>query len=74
MVNIPMLNRDSEWLKQRIDEWSSQPEMQKRLVLIVVSVALLLDNMLYMVENKVKKFDLKFSKKSRLLSQLFQNI
>uniref|UniRef100_A0A915LXF6 Major facilitator superfamily (MFS) profile domain-containing protein n=1 Tax=Meloidogyne javanica TaxID=6303 RepID=A0A915LXF6_MELJA len=49
MVNIPMLNRDSEWLKQRIDEWSSQPEMQKRLVLIVVSVALLLDNMLYMV-------------------------
>jgi len=69
-----MLNRDSEWLKQRIDEWSSQPEMQKRLVLIVVSVALLLDNMLYMVENKVKKFDLKFSKKSRLLSQLFQNI
>jgi len=57
MVNIPMLNRDSEWLKQRIDEWSSQPEMQKRLVLIVVSVALLLDNMLYMVENKVKNFD-----------------
>ncbi|KAF7637877.1 MFS domain-containing protein [Meloidogyne graminicola] len=48
MVNIPMINKDSEWLKQRIDEWSSQPQMQKRLVLIVVSVALLLDNMLYM--------------------------
>ena len=50
MVNIPLLNRDSEWIRQRIDKWASQPEMQKRLVLVVVSVALLLDNMLYMVD------------------------
>ena len=49
MVNIPLLNRDSEWLRQWIDQKASQPEMQKRLVLMVVSIALLLDNMLYMV-------------------------
>ena len=49
MVNIPLLNRDSEWLRQWIDQKASQPEMQKRLVLVVVSIALLLDNMLYMV-------------------------
>lgn len=49
MVNIPLLNRDSEWLRQWIDQKASQPEIQKKLVLVVVSIALLLDNMLYMV-------------------------
>ncbi|KAL3121823.1 hypothetical protein niasHT_002051 [Heterodera trifolii] len=49
MVNIPLLNRDSAWLRNWVEQKASQPNMQKRLVLVVVSVALLLDNMLYMV-------------------------
>uniref|UniRef100_A0A183C1Y7 MFS domain-containing protein n=1 Tax=Globodera pallida TaxID=36090 RepID=A0A183C1Y7_GLOPA len=49
MVNIPLLNRDSAWVRSWIEQKASQPHMQKRLVLVVVSVALLLDNMLYMV-------------------------
>ena len=46
---IPVLNRDSEWLRQWVEQKTSVPDVQKRLVLVVVSVALLLDNMLYMV-------------------------
>lgn len=47
--NIPILNRNIEWLRKWIEEKSSQPTTQKKLVLVVVSIALLLDNMLYMV-------------------------
>lgn len=48
---IPVLNRDSEWLRQWVEQKTSVPDVQKRLVLVVVSVALLLDNMLYMVSH-----------------------
>lgn len=47
--NVPIINRDSEWCKQWIDERVQEPHMQKKLVLVIVSIALLLDNMLYMV-------------------------
>ncbi|KAI1707475.1 major facilitator superfamily domain-containing protein [Ditylenchus destructor] len=47
--NIPLLNRDSEWVKKWIEDHTKDPETQKKLVLVVVSIALLLDNMLYMV-------------------------
>jgi DHA1 family vesicular acetylcholine transporter-like MFS transporter 3 len=47
--NIPILNRDIEWCKEWLDKNTSNPATQKKLVLIVVSIALLLDNMLYMV-------------------------
>src|SRR3569623_299384 len=49
MVNVPIINRDTEWIKKWIQDRSKEPKIQKRLVLVVVSVALLLDNMLYMV-------------------------
>uniref|UniRef100_A0AC35TZY8 MFS domain-containing protein n=1 Tax=Rhabditophanes sp. KR3021 TaxID=114890 RepID=A0AC35TZY8_9BILA len=49
MVNIPILNRDTEWVKQWIEQATKPIEVQKKLVLVVVSIALLLDNMLYMV-------------------------
>ncbi|CAI4232011.1 unnamed protein product [Auanema sp. JU1783] len=47
--NVPIINRDSDILKSEIKAWTEQPESQKKLVLVIVSVALLLDNMLYMV-------------------------
>lgn len=47
--NVPLINRDSEWCRQWVKERAEKPENQKRLVLVVVSIALLLDNMLYMV-------------------------
>lgn len=47
--NVPVINRDSELLKQQIKSWVEEPQHQKKLVLVIVSVALLLDNMLYMV-------------------------
>uniref|UniRef100_A0A0N5AQ61 MFS domain-containing protein n=1 Tax=Syphacia muris TaxID=451379 RepID=A0A0N5AQ61_9BILA len=47
--NVPVINRDSEWCKQWLNEKVKEPQTQKKLILIVVSVALLLDNMLYMV-------------------------
>lgn len=47
--NVPIVNRDSEWCKQWLNEKVKEPKIQKKLILIVVSVALLLDNMLYMV-------------------------
>ena len=46
---IPIINRDSDWVREWIDKRVKDPQMQKKLVLIVVSIALLLDNMLYMV-------------------------
>uniref|UniRef100_A0A1I7WME1 MFS domain-containing protein n=1 Tax=Heterorhabditis bacteriophora TaxID=37862 RepID=A0A1I7WME1_HETBA len=47
--NVPLLNRDSQWLQTEARKWIDQQENQKKLVLVIVSVALLLDNMLYMV-------------------------
>lgn len=47
--NVPIINRDSDWCRQRLNERIKEPEMQKKLVLMIVSIALLLDNMLYMV-------------------------
>ena len=49
MVKVTIINRDTEWIKKWIQDRSKEPKIQKRLVLVVVSVALLLDNMLYMV-------------------------
>uniref|UniRef100_A0A0N4ZHM2 MFS domain-containing protein n=1 Tax=Parastrongyloides trichosuri TaxID=131310 RepID=A0A0N4ZHM2_PARTI len=46
---IPILNRDTDWVKDWIDRTTKPIETQKKLVLVVVSIALLLDNMLYMV-------------------------
>uniref|UniRef100_A0A2K6VZC1 MFS domain-containing protein n=1 Tax=Onchocerca volvulus TaxID=6282 RepID=A0A2K6VZC1_ONCVO len=47
--NVPIINRDSEWCRQWLDERIKEPHIQKKLVLVIVSIALLLDNMLYMV-------------------------
>uniref|UniRef100_A0A0K0EGA3 MFS domain-containing protein n=1 Tax=Strongyloides stercoralis TaxID=6248 RepID=A0A0K0EGA3_STRER len=47
--NIPILNRDTDWVKEWIERTTKPIEVQKKLVLVVVSIALLLDNMLYMV-------------------------
>lgn len=49
VFNVPILNRDLDWFKSWFNERTREPETQKRLVLIVVSIALFLDNMLYMV-------------------------
>ncbi|KAF8373047.1 unc-17 [Pristionchus pacificus] len=45
--NVPVLNRDSDAVYSQSVAWTKAN--QKKLVLIIVSVALLLDNMLYMV-------------------------
>ncbi|TMS38154.1 hypothetical protein L596_004940 [Steinernema carpocapsae] len=47
--NVPIINRDSEWCRKWLDDRVKEPQIQKRLVLVIVSIALLLDNMLYMV-------------------------
>lgn len=47
--NVPLLNRDSDAVRAATKQWIDQPQSQKKLVLVIVSVALLLDNMLYMV-------------------------
>ncbi|KIH66835.1 transporter, major facilitator family protein [Ancylostoma duodenale] len=47
--NVPLLNRDSDAVRAATKQWIDQPQNQKKLVLVIVSVALLLDNMLYMV-------------------------
>jgi len=46
---IPYLNRDVEDVKNLIRSRVKEEQVQKRLVLVIVAVALLLDNMLYMV-------------------------
>lgn len=46
---IPVLNQDSEEFKLKFYKKVNEPTLQKRLVLVIVSTALLLDNMLYMV-------------------------
>jgi len=49
MPMIPFLNMEFSLAKEIIMERIREPHMQRRLVLIIVSIALLLDNMLYMV-------------------------
>ena len=46
---IPVLNQDSDEFKRKFYAKVTEPVLQKRLVLVIVSTALLLDNMLYMV-------------------------
>ncbi|KFD54390.1 hypothetical protein M513_04733 [Trichuris suis] len=46
---VPIVNRDYDDLKSQIQRKIQEEKWQKRLVLIIVSTALLLDNMLYMV-------------------------
>ncbi|CAD5123640.1 unnamed protein product [Dimorphilus gyrociliatus] len=46
---VPLLNKESHDVISSIDEKVHDPMSQRRLVLIIVCVALLLDNMLYMV-------------------------
>ena len=49
MTVIPFINVDLDGWRQRINDKVHTPETQRRLVLIIVCIALLLDNMLYMV-------------------------
>jgi DHA1 family vesicular acetylcholine transporter-like MFS transporter 3 len=50
LFNIPILNRILEYPRiAKIREKAQNPETQRRIVLVIVCVALLLDNMLYMV-------------------------
>jgi MFS transporter, DHA1 family, solute carrier family 18 (vesicular acetylcholine transporter), member 3 len=46
---IPVINKDLTMLKKDFDDRIEQPKYQRNLVLIIVCIALLLDNMLYMV-------------------------
>ncbi|KAK5982437.1 Vesicular acetylcholine transporter [Trichostrongylus colubriformis] len=47
--NVPIVNHDSEDVRAATKQSVEQPQNQNKLVLVIVSVALLLDNMLYMV-------------------------
>ena len=49
MTIIPFINKDTKAVVRDMNDRIHMPEMQRRLVLIIVCVALLLDNMLYMV-------------------------
>uniref|UniRef100_A0A5S6QVM8 MFS domain-containing protein n=1 Tax=Trichuris muris TaxID=70415 RepID=A0A5S6QVM8_TRIMR len=46
---VPIVNRDYDELKSQLQRKVQEEKWQKRLVLVIVSTALLLDNMLYMV-------------------------
>ncbi|KRY21469.1 Vesicular acetylcholine transporter unc-17 [Trichinella patagoniensis] len=46
---VPILNRDFDEIRQEVRGRIKEEKWQRRLVLIIVSTALLLDNMLYMV-------------------------
>jgi len=46
---IPFINMEYSLAKEILMERIREPHMQRRLVLVIVSIALLLDNMLYMV-------------------------
>lgn len=48
-IPIPVLNTDTATLWNRFMEKAEDPVKQKKLILIIVCIALLLDNMLYMV-------------------------
>ncbi|KAH9501868.1 Vesicular acetylcholine [Dermatophagoides farinae] len=49
MPFIPIINQDTEELWKRFNEKIEEPKSQRRIILFIVCVALLLDNMLYMV-------------------------
>jgi len=49
MTTIPILNMEFGELKEIIWTKLQEPKSQRKLILVIVSVALLLDNMLYMV-------------------------
>ena len=49
MPMIPFLNMEASLAKEILMERIREPHTQRRLVLVIVSIALLLDNMLYMV-------------------------
>lgn len=49
MTTIPILNMEFGELKEIVWSKLQEPKAQRKLILIIVSVALLLDNMLYMV-------------------------
>ena len=49
MTVIPFINKDTDDIRQKWSEKIHEPETQKRLVLVIVCIVLLLDNMLYMV-------------------------
>ena len=49
MPFIPFINQDTTELWRRFNEKIEEPRSQRRIILFIVCVALLLDNMLYMV-------------------------
>ncbi|CAG9818255.1 unnamed protein product [Phaedon cochleariae] len=49
MTTIPIINMDFTELKEVVWAKLQEPRTQKKLILVIVSIALLLDNMLYMV-------------------------
>ncbi|EFN67501.1 Vesicular acetylcholine transporter [Camponotus floridanus] len=49
MTTIPILNMEFGELKEIVWSKLQEPKSQRKLILVIVSVALLLDNMLYMV-------------------------
>lgn len=49
MAPIPIINLEFSELKEIIWTKLQEPKAQRKLVLVIVSIALLLDNMLYMV-------------------------
>ncbi|XP_013771994.1 vesicular acetylcholine transporter-like isoform X4 [Limulus polyphemus] len=49
MTVIPIINQDTSQIWKKINDKLEEPKIQRRLILVIVCVALLLDNMLYMV-------------------------
>lgn len=49
MPVIPGINKDISLLSKEVNDKIHEPKHQRNLVLIIVCIALLLDNMLYMV-------------------------
>ncbi len=49
MPVIPVVNKDITMLTKDFQDKINEPKQQRNLVLIIVCIALLLDNMLYMV-------------------------
>ena len=47
--NVPIVNKPLSQLRQEWWDWLREEKAQRQLVLVTVSIALLLDNMLYMV-------------------------
>lgn len=49
MPVIPGINKDISQLSKEVNDRIQEPKHQRNLVLVIVCIALLLDNMLYMV-------------------------